>query len=147
MSMTVRPLAASDVGRWIELRGELWPEHEGLEEDAHASLAATPPLNVFVAEFSGRTVAFLELSLRSYGEGCESSPVPYVEGWYVEPAQRRKGVGAALMRAAEEWSREHAYRELASDTEVENLSSRKAHAALGFAEVETLVVFRKKLGS
>jgi aminoglycoside 6'-N-acetyltransferase I len=49
------------------------------------------------------------------------------------------------MRAAEEWSRAHGYTELGSDTEEFNRLSRDAHAALGFEEVETLVVFRKPL--
>ena len=43
------------------------------------------------------------------------------------------------MRAAEEWSRSRGY------TEAVNRLSRAAHKALGFVEVETLVVFRKEL--
>jgi aminoglycoside 6'-N-acetyltransferase I len=100
---------------------------------------------VFVAVEDERLVAFLELDLRSYAEGCASSPVPYVEGWYVIPEWRRRGVGGALMQAAEEWSRARGYAELGSDTEEPNRLSRDAHAALGFEEVETVVVFRKAL--
>ena len=49
------------------------------------------------------------------------------------------------MRAAEAWSRERDFTELASDTEVENLDSQNAHAACGFEETERLVKFRKVL--
>lgn len=49
------------------------------------------------------------------------------------------------MDAAEEWSRARGYREMGSDTEAVNRLSRDAHAALGFEEVETLVIFRKSL--
>lgn len=39
---------------------------------------------VWVAEdASGRLLGFVELSLRPYAEGCASSPVPYIEAWYV----------------------------------------------------------------
>ncbi len=100
---------------------------------------------VFVAEENGTLVGFLELGLRSVAEGCTSSPVPYVEGWYVAADWRRRGVGGALMQAAEEWSRARGYTELGSDTEEANRLSRAAHAALGFEEVETLVVLRKPL--
>lgn len=145
--MPIRPLEDRDHPRWASLRAELWPHasYDELLEEAPAVLAADPPLVVFVAEEEGAVVGFVELGLRSVAEGCESSPVPYVEGWYVVPGWRKRGVGGALMRAVEGWSREHGYTELGSDTEAVNHLSRAAHAALGFAEVETLVVFRKPL--
>ena len=145
--MHIRPLEISDIPHWVELRARLWPDQSRSELDAEgrAALMAEPPLVVFAAEENLTLIGFLELGLRSVAEGCESSPAPYVEGWYVEAAWRRRGVGGALMRAAEEWSRAHGYTELGSDTEEVNRLSRAAHAALGFKEVETLVVFRKPL--
>lgn len=144
---TIRPLETSDIPRWVELRAELWPDQplDDLETEGRASIAAEPPLVVFVAEAEGGLAGFLELSLRSYAEGCESSPVPYVEGWYVAADRRRQGVGGALMRAAEEWSRQRGYTEMGSDALVTNRLSREAHAGLGFQEVEEIVVFRKAL--
>ena len=145
--MNIRLLEASDIPQWIQLRSELWPNQSraDLETEGRASLVADSPLIVFVAADGEHLTGFLELDLRSYGEGCSSSPVPYVEGWYVAPDWRRRGVGGALMSAAEQWSRERGYTELGSDTEELNRPSRDAHAALGFEEVETLVVFRKTL--
>jgi aminoglycoside 6'-N-acetyltransferase I len=72
-------------------------------------------------------------------------PVPHVEGWYVEPSARGRGVGRALMQAAEEWARRHGYRELGSDTEPWNADSLAAHAHCGFQETGRLVKFRKML--
>lgn len=145
--MRIRLIEGPDIPRWIELRAQLWPRESPTEMDAEgrAALNAEPPLVVFVAEENGPLVGFLELGLRSVAEGCTSSPVPYVEGWYVEADRRRRGIGRALMHAAEEWSRAHGYTELGSDTEEINRLSRDAHAALGFEEVETLVIFRKSL--
>jgi aminoglycoside 6'-N-acetyltransferase I len=145
--MKIRPIEEVDLPRWFDLRHELWPDQsrDELLAEGTVALQAEPPLVVFVAEESGAIVGFLELGLRSVAEGCASSPVPYVEGWYVEAGRRRRGFGGALMRAAEEWSRTHGYTELGSDTEEVNRLSRDAHAALGFEEVETLVVFRKPL--
>jgi aminoglycoside 6'-N-acetyltransferase I len=147
--MHVRRLDSVDIPRWIELRAELWPDQSRDELDAEGrlSLTADPPLTVFVAEIDEALAGFIELGLRSVAEGCSSSPVPYVEGWYVQIASRRRGIGGALMRAAETWCRELGYRELGSDALADNRLSRIAHAALGFEEVETLVVFRKVLRS
>jgi aminoglycoside 6'-N-acetyltransferase I len=147
METRVRSLETPDIPRWAELRARLWPGEsvDDLRAEGEVVIAAEPPLTVFVAEQNGDLVGFLELGLRSVAEGCTSSPTPYVEGWYVEPDWRRRGVGGALMTAAEDWSRAHGYAELGSDTEEVNRLSRDAHAALGFEEVETLVVFRKAL--
>jgi aminoglycoside 6'-N-acetyltransferase I len=143
----IRPFQESDIPRWVELRAELWPDQPvaNLDSEGRAALVAEPPLVVFVAEEDSMLVGFIELSLRSYAEGCASSPVPYVEGWFVQAGWRLRGVGGALMNAAAEWSRAHGYTELGSDTEVTNHLSRAAHAALGFEEVETLVIFRRSL--
>jgi aminoglycoside 6'-N-acetyltransferase I len=87
----------------------------------------------------------VEVGLRNYAEGCESSPVGYVEGWYVDQSVRRQGVGRALIRAAEDWARSRGCTEIASDTEVENAGSQEAHERLGYERVETIVVYRRAL--
>jgi aminoglycoside 6'-N-acetyltransferase I len=94
--MPVRRLEAADVPGWIELRRELWP-HESLDDlgaQGRAALGADPPLVVLVAEEDSTLVGFLEVGLRSVAEGCSSSPVPYVEGWYVPADWRGRGSGA-----------------------------------------------------
>jgi aminoglycoside 6'-N-acetyltransferase I len=58
---------------------------------------------------------------------------------------RRQGIGTALVCAGEEWARQHGYRELASDALLDNTTSHRAHTALGFAEVERAVRYRKAL--
>src|SRR5690606_28928841 len=65
-------------------------------------------------------------------KGCVGSPVGYIEGWYVLPAWRRQGVGAMLVEAAERWAAEQGCAEMASDIELDNAASLKAHMALGF---------------
>lgn len=106
---------------------------------------ANEPQAVIVAEREGEILGFAELSLRTYAEGCGSSPVGYLEGWYVVPEARRQGVGRALVRAAELWAKEQGCTEFASDTELENTVSADAHRALGFDEVEIVRCFRKAL--
>ena len=92
-------------------------------------------------------VGFAEVDLRPSADGCRSSPVGYLEGWYVRPGFRRRGVGKALVRAAEEWAREQGCSEMASDTEVGNKTSQDAYRALGYEEVNRLVHFRRDLNA
>jgi aminoglycoside 6'-N-acetyltransferase I len=99
----------------------------------------------FIAAVDGTPAGFIELNLRPYAEGCESSPVPHIEGWYVVDEARHKGVGRALMAAAEQWARDRGFTELTSDTTDAYPLSLRAHLANGFVEVERLIALRKKL--
>ena len=57
---------------------------------------------VFVAERPGGGLCgFLEAALRSRADGCDSTPVAYIGGWYVDEDVRRHGVGRALVEEAE----------------------------------------------
>jgi aminoglycoside 6'-N-acetyltransferase I len=143
----VRRIELEDLPRWVKLRAELWPEESPAElaSEGRDALGLDPALIVFVASVGKEIVGFLELGLRSVAEGCASSPVPYVEGWYVASGWRGRRIGGALMEAAEGWSRGQGYTELGSDALADNQISRAAHRALGFEEVETLVVFRKEI--
>jgi aminoglycoside 6'-N-acetyltransferase I len=147
MSMNVRKIAEADRGDWARLREALWPgsleAHEG-ETARYFESKATTPL-VFVAEWEGQVVGFLEMDYRRYASGCGGSPVPFIEGWYVEPGVRKQGIGRALMAAAEAHAKSEGYHEIASDTELENDGSVAAHRAIGYSVIERLVCFRKSL--
>jgi aminoglycoside 6'-N-acetyltransferase I len=87
----------------------------------------------------------VELSIRPYAEGCAPGRVAFLEGWYVAPHARRRGVGRALLAAAEQWGRAQGCAEMASDTPAHNTLGAAAHKALGFEEVVTVRCFRKDL--
>lgn len=152
--MRIRAATAADVEVWSGFRAALWPDADPneLRDEAAAFFAGAqsgqPIAAVLLAEDGeGNPSGMIELSLRLYAEGCETSPVPYVEAWYVAPERRGRDIGRALMAAAESWARARGHTELASDALIENVASHKAHAALGFAEVERSVHFRKALKS
>ncbi len=148
----VRLAARADVEAVARMFCALWPEG-ALDEhrtEANAILSGAPigtmPLVVFVAQVEGEVVGFVEIGLRSHADGCDPSrPVGFVEGWYVDPEHRRRGLGRALIRAAEEWSRSKGCREIASDTWIDSEPSQSAHQALGFEIVDRCVHFRKSL--
>jgi aminoglycoside 6'-N-acetyltransferase I len=147
--LEIREPRPDEQARWLRLRQRLWPHAAGpaLALDQEAILSDPERNGVIVAARpDGELVGFVEVSLREQAEGCSTRPVGYLEGWYVEPEHRRSGVGRRLVEAAEVWAFGRGCQEMASDALLENTLGDLAHRALGFAEVERVVLFRKPLG-
>jgi aminoglycoside 6'-N-acetyltransferase I len=108
---------------------------------------ATLPSVILVAELTDGTLAgFLEVGLRSHADGCDTRhPVGFVEGWFVKESLRRRGVGAQLLAAAEDWARSQGCVEIASDTWIDSSLSQRVHEMLKFEVVDRCVHYRKAL--
>ena len=147
--MRVRPLEPSDWTEWRRMRVALWPDEPSAASDAEMKeWHERPDARVFVAlRADGSVCGFVEAGTRAYAEGCETSPVGYIEGWYVDADVREQGYGRALLAAAEQWARSAGYSEMASDALLDNTVSHRAHQRSGYEEVERLVAFRKSLTS
>jgi len=143
----IRQATQIDQSEWLRMRRCLWPEVETpdliREMERILADAMTP---VFVLERpDGGLGGFLEASTRKYADGCDTSPVGYIEGWYIDEDLRGRGLGKSLVAAAEHWARSQGLREMASDTWLDNDISIKAHLAMGYEEVERLIHFAKIL--
>lgn len=145
--MRIRPYEPADLPEWLRMRRALYPDLAPEDESRDAAeWLARADATVIVAERDGGGLAgFVEVGERAYADGCETSPVAYLEGWWVDADARRAGVGAALARAAEAWGRARGHTEMASDALLDNTVSHRAHGALGFEEVERAVHYRKAL--
>ncbi len=148
--MPIRIATTSDIEAWAELRAQLWTD---MTYDQHLDEAAT-----MLARPSGEFIAFLDVvdgaGIRAFAEaalrhdyvnGCATSPVAYLEGVFVRPEDRGAGVGRDLLKSVQSWAQQQGCSELASDADLDNLTSHAFHRALGFAETECVVFFRKAL--
>lgn len=145
--MRVRPIEPGDFAEWRRMSGALFPDEPPEEyEGALRKLILEGDLAIFVAERPDNSLCgYVEVGSRKYAEGCATSPVGYVEAWYVDPDVRRHGYGRSLLEAGESWARSRGYTEMASDALIDNVVSHKAHDRSGYAEVERIVTFRKPL--
>jgi aminoglycoside 6'-N-acetyltransferase I len=143
----VRPMQAADKPAWGAMRVLLWPEEDAVEltDELDGLLGDTETLGVYGAFDGDELCGFVELALREYGDGLTDTPAAWVEGIFVLPDYRRRGVGQALVAEAENWARARGRTELGSDAIISNLTSLASHAAWGFEETERLVMFRKPL--
>lgn len=143
----IRRVSPNDRSEWLRMRTILFhlanPTGLATELDPMLQNPMTP---VFVAERQGGGLCgLLEAGTRPYADGCDSSPVGYIEGWYVDPDARGMGIGRALVEAAEAWARELGLHEMASDTAIANEAGLEAHLALGYREIERVIHLAKEL--
>jgi len=125
----------------------LYPD--GLPEDHRADFEISrqrPDAEIFVIERpNGSLGGFVEVGARAYADGCVTTPVAYIEAWYVDADLRKRGYGRALLDAAEAWAKAQGYREMASDAVLDNETSQRAHERSGFEVVDRVVQFRKSI--
>jgi aminoglycoside 6'-N-acetyltransferase I len=133
--------------RWLALRLRLWPqasEAEQLREMADA-IAHGHFVRIAIGH-DGSAVCFVEASKRAdYVNGTSSSPVAFLEGLYVEPASRHRGIARLLVAAVAAWATAQRCSEIASDSRLDNDAAHAVHRALGFTETERVVYFCRPL--
>jgi aminoglycoside 6'-N-acetyltransferase I len=147
--MIIERCTAEFLEAWACLRQALWPD-ETLEEHrkyARSLLNRTEDAVVLLArEEGGDVVAFAEATLRrDYVNGCSASPVGFLEGVYVKPRCRNRGLSRLLCEALEDWAVDRGCIEFASDVLLQNALGQRVHEALGFEETERVVFYAKRL--
>jgi len=150
--MRIDPYSHDDLPAWLGMRGVLFDDEDPvlLEEEvrqiSESNTLKLQPFNCLLAfDDDGVAIGFIELTIRSSAEECMTSPVLYIEGWYVDTVHRGTGVGKALMDAGFAWGREMGCKEVGSDARVDNEGSARAHLAMGFADAGVIRCFRRDL--
>lgn len=143
----IRAACERDLPDVVRLAFDLWPEHDPKELEAEcADLLKTGALFALYHASDGKAAGFAQCQLRhDYVEGTETSPVGYLEGIYVEPAFRSRGIARELLHFCEAWARAKGCREFASDCELTNIESLHFHLHTGFREANRIICFCKKL--
>ena len=145
----IRKASASDRPDWIRMRKKLFPDCPDDRQNLETDMMLNSDGIVLLAEESEfQLVGFAEIFIRhDHVEGTTESPVPYLEAWYVDPEYQSKGIGKALVEAAEQFALKSGYSQLASDADLDNDSSIEIHKKIGFREVGRSVHFVKSLKS
>ena len=110
------------------------------------SFAEDDSQRIFLAFEGTALLGFAHCSLRhDYVEGTKGNAVGYLEGIYVVPEFRSKGIAKALAVRCENWAASMGCSEFASDCELENTDSYNFHIAMGFNEANRIICFTKKI--
>jgi aminoglycoside 6'-N-acetyltransferase I len=146
--MKIRKIEYNEINDWASLRNKLWPEDNlALHfKEAEQMLSLPEKYCVFGCfNTEDEIIGFVEVSIRESMDRIIPERVGYIEGWYVKKQYRRKGFGKALFLVAEKWVQQKGCKEILSDTNLENQFSQKAHQALGYKEIDRLILYRKIL--
>ena len=146
----IRSAAAADADEWLRMRHALWPdgslEQHRQDIDRYFGGDRREPAEVLLALGAhAAPLGFAELSIRNIVDSCSTDRVAYLEGWYVDSESRRRGIGRALIKAAEQWALRQGCTEFGSDSDIENDVSFTAHLRSGFEQTGCVRTFRKKL--
>jgi aminoglycoside 6'-N-acetyltransferase I len=117
--VVVRAITPSDAPAWEAMRRDLRPEDpesHTVEIAAFFANGIEEPVAVLVAEdTTGTMIGFAELSIRFDAAGLAQMRTGYIEGLYVIPQARGRGVAGELLRAVRRWARQQECVALASD--------------------------------
>ena len=147
MNCTIRPAAPKDRDRLVELMrqlnhsenaidGDRRLDRAGADESLQASerqVAKTDGL-ILVAEVEGEVAGFLTLT---FEEGPvylipEERPYAHIGDLAVDEGLRRRGIGRALMTAAEEEAMKRGYHQILIGVLAGNVAAEAAYARQGF---------------
>jgi aminoglycoside 6'-N-acetyltransferase I len=132
---------------WNALALELWDEEDDIYDEFEESSGTDKEMFFAVYSKDEKPVGFGHCSIRTdYVEGKESdAPVGYLEGIYVKPAWRGRGIARMIVDRCIEAAKERGCSEFASDCELDNTDSYNFHISVGFAEANRTISFIRKI--
>jgi aminoglycoside 6'-N-acetyltransferase I len=141
--MTIRPREGSGREELVRMATALWPDCAENDLEALFGLSPSEGIALVAERDNGGLGGFAEVGLRKYAEGCDTSPVAYLEGIWIDSDLRRTGVASDLVQEAEGWTRASGIEEFASDCQIDNFVSEAFHRAVGFIEARRNICWRR----
>ncbi len=146
MDVLIRELHRSDQDMWLAMYRELFSGHSDAALLAEMDrIFKSGKRSAYVALVGDVPVGFAEYALRDYANGCNSQPVPFLEGVWIDAAYRGQGIAKALVSYLEQKARLAGFKEFGSDVDLNNYPSQLMHERLGFEQTEKVIFYRKVL--
>ena len=146
-AIRIELLSADNILPLTEMTLALWPGCDVDDECATwRDICGNVRQYCALARVDDAYAGFIHISIRQdYVEGSDADETAYLEGIFVWPAYRNRGVASLLLQHGEQWVKSKGLRQLASDTEIGNLSSQRFHGKAGFEEVNRVVCYLKRI--
>ena len=142
--MTIRSARESDAATVASLSTQLgYPASPEQIGDRLASIGERVDQEVLVAEQAGTVVGWVHV-FRS--DRLETDPFAEIGGLVVDRSHRGRGVGAALLDAAEAWAAARGLRAMRIRSNIVRDEARRFYENRGYTCSKTQAVFGKPLG-
>lgn len=147
MSIKIRPIELGDKERWLELFKEYIVFYKSSLSDAQFELTwkrLNSEFNIkgLVAEVDNKIVGFTHYIWRP--STWEVEDFCYLEDLYVDPKNRRSGVGRALIKAVEEIASAKGSKRLYWTTAPDNETARKLYDKVAITDRVQYKIFLNK---
>ena len=142
--MTIREARDTDAQAIAELSGQLG--YSATAEVIVERLAFARRLRghaLFVAEKDGRVLAWMDLSISHH---IQSGAYVEIGGLVVASDARGLGIGARLVRAAEEWARSQGIWTVLVRSQIVREDAHRFYLREGYERTKTSAVFQKRVG-
>jgi len=141
--MVVRPIAEADVPVATSLLEQLgYPMAETEAARRLAIVRRADGHRVWVAEDGGRVVGLLHAFFRP---ALDKPPEVMVQALVIDAAERSRGIGEALMNAAEQWAREQASATVSLYSGAQRTDAHRFYERLGYTRAGMSNLLRKAL--
>jgi GNAT superfamily N-acetyltransferase len=143
-TITIRPLTLADAAAVAVLSEDLgYPADPGVMGARVAAVLSEPDHAVFGAEGEdGSLLGWVHVCFRLL---LIDPPSAFVEGLVVAAGARRRGVGKALMAAAENWARRGGAEAVRLRSGAPRAAAHAFYRALGYREGKAALGFEKDL--
>jgi GNAT superfamily N-acetyltransferase len=142
-SMTIRSASSADAAALAVLSGQLG--YPGSAEEIGrrlTALCARPDHEILVGEVSGAVIAWVHV----FGtRSLVAEPFAEVGGLVVDADHRGRGLGAALLAAAETWAAGRGYEVLRVRSNIVRVDAHRFYERQGYQRVKQSAVFVKRL--
>ena len=145
MTITIRPIAASDKERWLDLFKQYIVFYKSSLSDEQFELNwqrlhSDFNINGLVAEIDGKVVGFAHYIFRP--STWDKNDFCYLEDLFVDPAIRSKGVGRALINELERIALARGSKRLYWTTAPDNEVARKLYDKVAITDrVQYKIIF------
>jgi GNAT superfamily N-acetyltransferase len=131
-SLTIRDASAADVPQLADLKPSATMHHDRI------ATASAGRIRYLVAALSGQVIGFAVLAIEQPADWPPVGPLPLLLDVMVSPSHRGRGIGTALIRAAEETLLLTSRRELFISVDPRaNSRALALYCSLGFAPLHT----------
>lgn len=140
--MSIRPARASDAERIAGLSGELGYAVSAADVPTRLALLSRAAHVVLVAELGREIVGWIEVGATP---ALVEAPMARILGLVVTLEHRGRGVGRALVAAAEAWAASKGYSKLGVTSNVVRDEAHRFYENLGFVRRKTQHVFERTI--